>query len=353
MPETILLTGTSGYIALHILKQLLEEGVYQVRGTVRSTKNEEKIKPIIDLVPNAKYPVQLVEADLLSDKGWAEAVMGCEYVMHTASPFFFSHGKTATEQLVKPAVEGTIRVLEECAKKGSIVKRVVLTSSMMAVSYGNDHDNDYVYTPEDWSNPETVEPYTASKTLAERAAWDFVKNNSAHKFDMTTINPGLVFGETLGSPGTSVNIIKNIINGKVPMAPKLNFEIVDVEDVARAHVRAMVIPEASGKRFVLVAGNMPAIDVAKVITKEFGPMGYNKQPTRLLPYSLGWLLSFFMDDMKSIVEGWGKIHKANNSQTTELLGIQFKSIEQSIIETVHSLIDRNFVAKTSEYKSRT
>ncbi|KNC84139.1 hypothetical protein SARC_03637 [Sphaeroforma arctica JP610] len=353
MVQTVLLTGTSGFIALHILKKLLEEGEVQVRGTVRSTSNDKKTRPIKELVYNAKYPVELVEADLMSDSGWAEAVKGCDYVLHTASPFYLAHGDAGREKLVKPAVEGTLRVLRECAKPGSQVKRVVLTSSIAAVAFGVEHEEGYMYSERDWTNPDSpkVDPYTESKTRAEKAAWDFVENNRDHRFELCTINPGMVFGETLGATGTSVDLVKDMVQGKMPMLPHFNMPAVDVHDVAQAHIEAMRRPLATGKRFVLYANDIWLTEMAAVINKEFGAMGYSVAE-RKMPHFLAYAMSFLSKDMDMIYKGWGVPHPCDNTHTREILGIDFKSVDQSIVETIHCLIEKGLVEKKDTYIPR-
>jgi nucleoside-diphosphate-sugar epimerase len=187
--DLILVTGASGYIAAHIVKQLMENG-YRVRGTVRNLTDSKKCDPLRKLVENPKHPLELVEADLLNESSWPNAVAGCTYVVHTASPFPNAAPKDEME-LIKPAVDGTLFVLKACALEDSTVKRVVLTSSVASVS-GDVTTHGYTYSEKDWSDPNKIGAYSKSKVLAEKSAWDFVKENSHHKFELTTINPGFV-----------------------------------------------------------------------------------------------------------------------------------------------------------------
>lgn len=190
--DLILVTGASGYIATHIVKQLLEEG-YRVRGTVRSLKDEKKVDPLRNLTKKARFPVELVEADLLNETSWSNAVKGCTHVIHTASPFPSATRHRNEEVLIKPALNGTLNVLRACVQEGSNVKRVVLTSSIAAIA-GEIYKEGYTYSEKDWPEGE-LEPYLKSKTVAEKAAWDFVRereNKGLWCFELAVINPAYV-----------------------------------------------------------------------------------------------------------------------------------------------------------------
>jgi nucleoside-diphosphate-sugar epimerase len=187
--DLILVTGASGYIAAHIVKQLIEKG-YRVRGTVRNLKDRKKCDPLRKLVENPKHQLELVEADLLDEKSWPNAVKDCTYVVHTASPFPGEAPKDELE-LIKPAVNGTLFVFRACAQEDSKVKRVVLTSSVASIS-GDRNEDGYTYTEKDWSDPNKIGAYAKSKVMAEKAAWDFFNDNCQHRFELTAINPGFV-----------------------------------------------------------------------------------------------------------------------------------------------------------------
>lgn len=190
--DLILVTGASGFIATHIVKLLLEKG-YRVRGTVRSLKNEKKVAPLRNLAPNSKFEIELVEADLMNEESWLKAVKGCTYVFHTASPVPLYVPKNEDE-IVRPAVNGTLYVFKACVQEGVTVKRVVLTSSLAAIA-GEKFIDGYTYSEKDWPKVETLGPYCKSKMLAEKAAWDFVRErekNGLPCFELAVINPGLV-----------------------------------------------------------------------------------------------------------------------------------------------------------------
>eukprot|EP00124_Ichthyophonus_hoferi_P002195 Ihof_evm2s140 gene=Ihof_evmTU2s140 len=276
----VLVTGASGFIACHIVKQLLESKKYQVRGTVRglTEANEKRVAPLRDLALSTGQELNLVEADLLNESSWTKAVEGCDYVLHTASPFVLV-SNADEDKVVKPAVEGTLNVLKAVAAPGSKVKRVVLTSSMASVCYGHDSDilDTKVFNENDWTKPEGVDAYTKSKTLAEKAAWIFLENipEGGHTFELSTINPSLVIGPPINSvQGTSAEIIKTLMMREMPFLPNVSLGVVDVRDVARAHIAAMETEEANGKRFVMTSRTLFFKELSDALTKEFGPMGY-------------------------------------------------------------------------------
>jgi len=348
----VLVTGATGYIATHAIQQLLSSGKYRVRGTIRSLKNEEKVKALKELVPDAKYPLDLCEADLHNKESWPPAVQGCKYVLHIASPFPSSVPKNPDE-VIRPAVDGTINVLTACAESGS-VKKVVLTSSIAAISCGGiGHPNrqEHVYTEEDWSPLEACPPYERSKTLAEQAAWNFVKElPEKEKFDLAVINPGFVQGPALTrASGTSVGIVMSMLAGKVPGAVDVSFGIVDVRDVAQAHIIAMEKPECNGKRYLLVGeSDVHFMQVLQWMAEEFGPQGY-KIGTMKIPKFVAWFASIFSSDMKLIYPNIGKRLKYVTDKMINELGIQPRSAKESFIETAYSVIELGMIVKTPKY----
>ncbi|XP_028518625.1 bifunctional dihydroflavonol 4-reductase/flavanone 4-reductase, partial [Exaiptasia diaphana] len=280
-PERVLVSGASGYIACHVVKQLLESGNYVVRGTVRNLNNEKKVKPLQNLCTNAKYPLELAEAELLDERCWERAIQNCQYVLHMASPFPAANPQDETE-IIEPAVEGTLNVLEACAKAN--VRRVVLTSSIAAVSWSADHTTKDEFNEENWSVEDQCSAYEKSKLLAEKAAWDFVKKLPDEKqFELVVINPGLVYGPVLqGSSCTSMEIPKRLLEHRMIMLPRLHYGIVDVRDVAKAHISALTAPKAPGNRYIAVTGGMWVKDTAKILYEEFKPQGY-KVPVTVSP----------------------------------------------------------------------
>ena len=349
----VLVTGATGYIATHTVQQLLSSGKYRVRGTVRSLKNEKKLKELKELVPDAKYPLDLFEADLQNKDSWPPAVQGCKYVLHLASPFPSGTPKNPDE-VIRPAVDGTMNVLTACAESGS-VKKVVLTSSIAAISCGAagrpDRPKDHVYTEEDWSPPQACAPYERSKTLAERAAWDFVKElPEEKKFDLAVVNPGFVQGPALTtSSGTSVGMVMGILAGKLPAFPDVSAGIVDVRDVAQAHIIAMEKPESNGKRHLLVGeSNVAFQQVLHWMAAEFGPQGY-KVGTGKVPKFLAWVGSFFNAELKAVYPSIGKRLTYNNDRMVKELGIQPRGAKEAFIATGYSVIELGIIPKTPKY----
>ena len=351
-PDLCLVTGASGYIGSHVVQQLLQRGDVRVRGTVRDLKSE-KAEKLSKFVPDAKYPLELVEAQLQNADSWIEAVKGCSQVYHIASPLPRQTPQDENE-LIAPAVDGTLNVLKACAEAGT-VKRVVLTSSIAAVSNGLNGDTGRTYTEEDWSSEDKCGSYEKSKLLAEKAAWGFVKKlEDEKKFELAVINPAAVFGP-FAFPGdsASVSYIRDILNGKVPALPHVSMPSVDVRDVARAHLAAMEKPEAAGKRFILYNKGIWMRDMAEVISAEFAPMGY-KIPLRNFPKFLMWALKWFNAETKMMYQIVDKDFTFNTANAKEILGIETHiELNKTILDTCYDLIEREIVLKTAEYKSRT
>src|SRR5262245_4443792 len=279
----VLVTGASGFIASCIVEQLLENG-YRVRGTVRSLApgKERDLAPVRALAGAAER-LELVEADLVADGSFDSAAAGCEYVMHTASPYVLD---TADPQrnLVEPAVNGTRNVLSACQRAGS-VKRVVLTSSMAAIT--DEPESDHTLTESDWNEKSSLErnPYYYSKTLAERAAWRFVEERK-RTFDLVAINPFLVIGPSV-VPGlnTSNRIFVDLLKGTYPGIVSLTWGFVDVRDVADAHIRAMETPSARGR--YICAGETASMRVVVDLLRKNGWGLRGRLPTLGLDNPLG------------------------------------------------------------------
>ena len=276
--STVLVTGGSGFIGSHSILQLLAAG-HQVRTTVRSLKREGDVRAM--LKEGGTEPgdrLSFVAADLEADAGWSDAVAGCEYVLHVASPFPASLPRHEDE-LIVPAREGALRVLR--ASRDAGVKRVVLTSSFAAIGYGKE-PQDVPFDERSWTDPSggDVRPYVKSKTLAERAAWDFIASEG-RDLELSVVNPVGVFGPVLASDySTSILIVQRMMDGSIPGCPRLYFGVVDVRDVADLHIRAMTHPAAKGERFLAVAGDfMSMLDIAKVLKSRMGAAA-KRVPTR-------------------------------------------------------------------------
>jgi nucleoside-diphosphate-sugar epimerase len=334
--STVLVTGGSGFIGSHAILQLLAAG-HQVRTTVRNLKREGEVRAMLK-AGGAEPGERLTfsATDLENDAGWPEAVAGCEYVLHVASPFPANIPKHEDE-LIVPAREGSLRVLRAARDAG--VKRVVLTSSFAAIGYGHPPRT----TPFDetsWTDPDgaDVRPYVKSKTLAERAAWDFVAKEG-RGLELAVVNPVGVFGPVLGPDyATSILLVQRLLDGAMPGCPRLYFGVVDVRDVADLHLRAMTHLAAKGERFLAVAGDFVSIvDIAKVLKSRLGASA-QRVPTRQLPNWLVRIAAFFDPAVKQILPELGKIKNATNAKAKRLLGWTPRSNEEAIVATGESLV---------------
>ena len=326
MLTKVMVTGITGYIGQHCGAELLRQG-YEVLGTVRSMEKADMVREGIARVAPIEN-LTFVEADLLSDKGWKDAMDGCTYVLHVASPFIIAAPKDENE-IISPAVDGTLRVLS--AAKAAGIKRVVLTSSTVAVISGKLSGH---YGTDSWSDPDAdIGTYAKSKTLAERVAWEFADTNS---IDLVVINPGGVLGPTLTGrvEGESLTFISDIINGKYPLVPDISVLLIDVRDVAKLHVAAITAEGAVGKRFI-AASDEPLH--FKEVTGILKDAGYKKASTRQAPKFLLKLMSLFDDQVKGLLPMVGERQTVANKETYEILGWEPTPIDQSLIETAESI----------------
>lgn len=351
MSNTVLVTGASGYVACHCVKLLLDSG-YKVRGTVRNLKDSKKISPL-EKLPGAENGLELVEADLCQSEPWKKAVAGCDYVLHVASPFP-AGAVSSPETLIRTAKEGSLNVLKAASESGT-VKRVVLTSSMLAVSRGHSADRgDKPFTEEDWTVPDGhgVTAYDKSKVLAEKAAWEFMESiKDSSPMELTVLCPGFIIGPLLHKTEcASAATIKMLLSGTKNFIPKVSFAFIDVRDVARAHVAAMTAPPAAGKRIIIFNQIEWMEKVAMALSQEFGPQGY-KVPTRVAWFLEPWIASFFDGMIRAMLPRVGVELKINNSRMKEILKIQDGAIDpgQSAVDMAYSLIEKGFVPKTLLY----
>jgi nucleoside-diphosphate-sugar epimerase len=292
----VLVTGVSGFIGSWVAAALLQLG-YRVRGTVRSLAR----KPELDgLISGPHHELELVQADLTDPSVWPAAVADCDYVLHVASPYFLRNPKDAEAELYRPAVEGTLNVLRAASEAARPPKRVVVTSSIAAMVNGHSDTRDPAepFTDDSWSNPDgpSVKAYSRSKTLAERAAWKFVSElPEVKRFELATVNPSGVMGPFLNSSDSgSGELVSTMLGGKMPMIANVGLPLVDIRDVVQAHIAAMTVPEAAGKRFAVnpIAAMMP--DAARIYREAFAPYGYHV-PSLVAPKPLLWLASWFDD----------------------------------------------------------
>ena len=340
--ERVLVTGGTGFLGIHCILQLLEKG-FIVKTTVRRPEGKKDILAMLR-TGGLEEPENLdfFIADLGSDEGWEEAVSGCDYVLHVASPFPTVMPRDENE-LILPAREGTLRVLR-LARQGGI-RRVVITSSFAAIGYGQDK-TDRTFTESDWTNPEVpgISAYVKSKTLAEKAAWDFMAENGNNP-ELAVVNPVAILGPVLGPKlSSSIQIVKQLLEGRVTAAPKIYFSVVDVRDVADLLIRAMTHTEASGQRFLAVTGpSLSLIEVAGILRKNMGEAA-KKAPTRELPNWIVRLSAPFMPQVRAFIPELGKPKNASNDKSRSLLGWKPGTREDAILSSAESLIHLNLLA---------
>ena len=327
---TVLVTGISGYIGHHCAAELLKHG-YNVRGTVRSLSKTGKVTAGLEKVSDRAQSIEYFEAGLLDDAGWEKALEGCEFMLHVASPFIMGEPSNP-DDLIKPAVEGTMRALKFAKSAG--VKRVILTSSTVAVMGSKSSG---ICGPNDWADPNQVGSYAKSKILAEKSAWSFIDSQEeAEKMEMVSINPGGVMGPTLTGTltGQSVTMIKDMIEGKLPMIPDIAVGMVDVREVAEVHVAAISISEAAGKRFLLASTDpIPMMNLAKILKSN----GYDKVSTRKAPKFLLWMMSWIDKDGKGMLSFLGKKVQCDNKSTKEIFGWNPIPFEKTLLDMAESI----------------
>jgi dihydroflavonol-4-reductase len=341
--ELVLVTGGSGFIGAHCILRLLEAG-YRVRTTVRSLDREPEVRAMLE--KGGAEPgdaLSFAAADLMTDAGWPEAVAGCDYVLHVASPFPARQPRNEFE-LIVPARQGALRVLR--ASRDAGVKRVVLTSSFAAIGYGH-KPTERLFTEEDWTDLSAkVSAYVKSKTLAERAAWEFVAREGG-ALELAVVNPVGVLGPVLGPDlSSSTLMVKQLVDGAMPRAPRLWFNIVDVRDVADLHVRAMTDAAAGGERFLAVAGDsVSAMEVADLLTAHMGAAA-QRVPTKVMPDWMVRLAALVDPETRQIAPDVGKVRRASNEKARHVLGWEPRSNEDAILATAVSLVRLGLVGRS-------
>lgn len=336
MAGTILVTGGSGYIAGYLIRQLVAEG-WTVNTTVRSLTREGEVRRTLGVAPDK---LRFFAADLTNDAGWAEAVAGCSHVAHVASPFPSGTVKHE-DDLIVPAREGALRALRFASAAG--VQRFVLTSSVAAVAYGHD-DLDRPYTEADWTNVDSraVNAYAKSKTIAERAARDWIATNGAD-MEFVSVNPSAVLGPVLSSDfSTSIEFVKRLLDGSVPGFPRLGFEVVDVRDLADLHVKALTVPGLDGERFIASGQFLMTEQVGEILRDRLGPEA-RKVPKRRIPDVLVRIMALFDGGVRQIVGELGRSRTTDAGHALDRLGWKTRPAEDSIVDTARSLIDLGIV----------
>ena len=334
---TLLITGINGYLGSWTTLKALESGEYKVRGTVRDITNETKVNALKEAFGDHFNDIELVNADLLDKESLAKAAEGVDYILHMASPYPFNTPKNE-DDVVKPAVEGTTGILE--AIRGSSVKRVVVTSSCVAIM---DHTKGDIDVDDDnWpSNQDDLPPYYKSKVLAEKAAWDFIDSlGDDEKIELCTVNPGVVSGPLLvKGEGASQKIFTDLLTGGFPSCPQMHLPVVDVHDVAEAHLKAL--KSKPGMRFAMNENTYSFSEMGEIVRDEFAQYGYSVS-YKTMWKSTAWMASFFLRDAANFLRCWNVRCHVKNDRAKNELGIEFKPAKESIVEMCYSLIKHGY-----------
>lgn len=335
----ILVTGANGFIGLHTVLHFLKRGDH-VCATLRTEAQGEHVRQILAKHVDTSR-LEFVKADLTKDQGWEQAVAGSDYVLHLASPFPSEAPKDENE-LIIPAREGTLRVLRAAQEAG--VKRTVLVSSVAAVTGGHEREN-RTFTEADWTDTSKTDyAYSKSKTLAEQAAWEFIRSaENKNGMELVSVNPSNVFGPVLDDRHhTSTEWFLTLLRREIPGLTRTQLNFVDVRDVVKMIEQAMIVPEAAGKRFIANGASIPLQEFAQLLDRNFANRGY-RVPTRILP---DWLVRFFailVPKTKPVVDTLGWTHTVSTEQAHTILGWQARPYEGTILEMAQSMIDQGMV----------
>jgi nucleoside-diphosphate-sugar epimerase len=331
---SVLVTGGSGFLAGHIIVRLLRDG-HRVRATIRSLERAAEVRAALESAGADTSELHFVAADLTADDGWLEATADCDYVLHVASPFPPQQPRNEAD-LIVPAREGALRVLRAAATAG--VRRVVLTSSFAAIGY-SPKASGAPYDESDWTDPSKQKnPYIKSKTLAERAAWEFAARRPDHP-ELTVINPVGIFGPVFGRDyASSIDVIQMLLDGKPPLLPRASFAVVDVRDVADLHVAAMTSPSAAGQRFLASSGQPLTVpEIAAVLRSRLGERG-SRIPTRVAP---DWLLraaARFVPGVDTLAALLGPPKSVSTVKVTNAFGWRPRPAADTVTDTAESLL---------------
>ena len=335
----VLVTGGTGFIGLNTILRLLQLG-YPVRATVRAGADEASLRNTLSAHADASR-LELVCADLCDDAGWREAAAGCQFVIHAASPYPAVDPKDEQELFV-PAREGTLRVLR--AAHGEGVRRVVMLSTIGAVYGGHEREN-RTFDETDWSDLEkTFLAYHTSKTLAERAAWDFIRSaENTAGMEMVSICPSNVFGPVLdGHYHTATEYYRTIMRREVPGVSRTQLDLVDVRDLVDIFAKALTLPGAANKRFICNGASIPMAEFAEILQRNFSKRGY-RVPTRILPDALIRVFALFMPKVRSVARQLKWKYAFSTEQLRSVFGWQPVPYEKTVVDMAESLIDHGLV----------
>lgn len=338
--ELVLVTGGSGFIAVHIILKLLKQG-YRVRTTLRTLSRQDEVKSMLAKGGAVDFEnFEFIQTDLTSDTNWMKAVADANYVIHVASPTPATRPDDGDE-MVKMAVDGTLRVMKAAKEAG--VKRVVLTSASGAVIAGHKFHQE-IFTEEDWTDlSSNIDAYQRSKTMAELAAWEFAKKEN---MELSAVNPVAVMGPVLGQDFSHSNqIIRAMLKGDMPFLLNIGFDYVDVRDVAELHVLAMTSPEAVGERFIATTGeNLTYKEEAKILQRCLG-IKAKKVSTKVLPDFIIKFMAIFKKELRMPATFLGQNTACSNAKAKKLLGWQPRSAEEAIVTTAKSMIELGLIDK--------
>lgn len=339
---TVLVTGGSGFIAVHCIIKLLEQG-YKVRTTLRTLNRQHEVREMLRKGGISSFEeLSFIEADLSKDKNWDKAVQGCTYVLHVASPTPVVNYKHEDEMII-PAKEGVLRILK--AARAARVKRIVLTSAYGAIGMGN-KNRTTPYTEKDWSNLNgNLHPYQKSKTIAEKAAWEFIKSEGGG-LELSTVNPVAVMGPVLGTDYSHSNqVVKKMLEGEIKVCPKVYCCYVDVRDVADLHLLAMIHPEASGERFLATTGNaLSMLDIAQILKKNLGETAA-KAPAKELPNWFVRAAAIFNPSLRMLATLLGQYAETSGEKARQLLHWSPRSGEEAIMATAETMLQLGLIKK--------
>lgn len=337
---TVLVTGGSGYIAAFCIADLIRQG-WHVRTTIRNLKREAEVRQTIGQLVDTAGKLDVFAADLGADAGWDEAINGCDYILHVASPFPTIDPKN-DDELVRPARDGALRVLKRARDFG--VKRVVMTASVACIAYGTG-GRPTQFTEADWTdetNLADTSAYVRSKTIAERAVREWHKREGG-AVELVTIHPGLVLGPVLGGDfSTSIELVKKLLDGSIPAIARFGFPCTDVRDVSDLHLRAMTAPGIAGNRYISASCHAWLGDIAQILRDNLGEKA-RKVPKMKVPDFLLRIMASFDPVIRGQLYELGKMRNAVSDKAQKELGFKPRPLQEMVLETANSLIARNLV----------